>query len=342
MISTLVDALLELSVVGSFSRTGSAIRRRLDSWTEPPVGALAGRTVVLTGPTSGLGRAMADRLAGRGARLVLLGRDPERLAAVRDELAGAHGAAAAEAVVTDMASLASVRAAVHSILESEPRIDVVIDNAGAIFAERETTDDGLEATLATMVVGPFALVSGLLPRLRTTPGARVIAVTSGGMYAQPLDLDDLGWERRPWNGTRAYGQAKRAQVALIREWARRVPSSEVAFTAMHPGWAATPGLAAALPGFARLMGPLLRSADDGIDTAIWLAALPAPAFASGRLFLDRRPRPFDRVPRTRVPNTARRQLWDTAAQLAGIPDPAPDSGPGGAAHPGHLAHGAHR
>ncbi|HSK51745.1 MAG TPA: SDR family NAD(P)-dependent oxidoreductase, partial [Clostridia bacterium] len=337
-----VDALLEVSVVGSFSRTGSAIRRRLDAWTAPPAGALAGRTVVLTGPTSGLGRAMADRLAGLGARLVLLGRDPDRLAAVRDELAGAYGTAAAEAVVTDMASLESVRAAVDTILEREPRIDVVIDNAGAIFAERETTDAGLEATLATMVVGPFALVSGLLPRLRTTPGARVIAVTSGGMYAQPLELDDLGWERRSWNGTRAYGQAKRAQVALIREWARRLPSSEVAFAAMHPGWAATPGLAAALPGFARLMGPLLRSADEGIDTAVWLAALPAPAVASGRLFLDRRPRPFDRVPWTRVPSAARRRLWDTAAQLAGIPDPAPDSGPIGAADPRHLAHGAHR
>jgi NAD(P)-dependent dehydrogenase (short-subunit alcohol dehydrogenase family) len=341
MISTLVDTLLELSVVGSFSRMGSTIRRRLDGWTAPPAGAFAGRTVVLTGPTSGLGRAMADRLAALGARLVLLGRDPERLAAVRDELAGAYGAAAAEAVVTDMASLASVRAAVDTILESESRIDVVIDNAGAIFAERETTEDGLEATFATMVAGPFALVSGLLPRLRTTPGARVIAVTSGGMYAEPLDLDDLGWERRPWNGTRAYAQAKRAQVALIREWARRVPASDVAFTAMHPGWAATPGLAAALPGFAGLMAPLLRSAEEGIDTAVWLAALPAPAFASGQLFLDRRPRPFDRVPWTRVPSSARRRLWDAVARLAGVSDPAPDSGPSTPSSR-HLAHGAHR
>jgi NAD(P)-dependent dehydrogenase (short-subunit alcohol dehydrogenase family) len=273
---------------------------------------------------------MAVRLAGLGARLVLLGRDPARLEEVRGELARAHGTAAVDAVVTDMASLASVRAAVDRILASEPRIDAVIDNAGAIFAERETTGDGLEATLATMVVGPFALVSGLLPRLRTTPGARVIAVTSGGMYAQPLDLDDLGWERRTWNGTRAYGQAKRAQVALIREWARRVPASAVTFTAMHPGWAATPGLAAALPGFARFMGPLLRSAEEGIDTAVWLAALPKPEAASGRLFLDRRPRPFDRVPWTRVPAADRRRLWDAVVRLAGIPDPRPH------------AHGAHR
>ena len=100
-----------------------------------------------------------------------------------------------------------------------------------------------------MVVGPFALIAGLLPLLRRTGRARVVAVTSGGMYAQPLDLDDLQWAGRPLNGPRAYAQAKRAQVALMREWARRVPPGEVAFSAMHPGWADTPGLAAALPGF---------------------------------------------------------------------------------------------
>ena len=98
-----------------------------------------------------------------------------------------------------------------------------------------------------MVVGPFALIAGLLPLLRRTGRARVVAVTSGGMYAQRLDLDDLAWAHRPWNGTRAYAAAKRAQVALIREWARRVPPHDVAFSAMHPGWAATPGLEASLP-----------------------------------------------------------------------------------------------
>ena len=152
--------------------------------------------------------------------------------------------------MADLASLASVRGAAARILETEPRLDVVIDNAGAIFQERSDSPDGIESTLETMVVGPFALITALLPLLRSTGGARVVAVTSGGMYAQRLDLDDLQWEDRPYHGTRAYAAAKRAQVCLIREWARRIPAAEVTFNAMHPGWADTPGISASLPGFA--------------------------------------------------------------------------------------------
>jgi dehydrogenase/reductase SDR family protein 12 len=254
MLKMLIDDLLELSIVGSFSRIGSTVRRRLFEWSEPPAGVLLGRTVLVTGPTSGLGRTMAGRLAGLGARLVLVGRNPVRLEAVRVELAAAYGANRATAVVADMASLHSVRDAVDRIASREPRLDVVIDNAGALFPERTIGPDGIEATLATMVVGPFALTAGLLPLLRRTGHARVVAVTSGGMYAQPLDLDDPAWSRRPWNGTRAYAQAKRAQVALIREWARRVPPDDVAFvewdTGLRPGEAG-PGRADPRVGQAR-------------------------------------------------------------------------------------------
>ena len=113
--------------------------------------------------------------------------------------------------------------------------------------------------LATLVVGPFALIGGLLPLLAGTPGSRVIAVTSGGQYAQALDLDDLQ-NAEPYDGTRAYARAKRAQVSLIREWSRRLGRTGVRFDSMHPGWAATPGLAESLPGFYEAMGPILRTA----------------------------------------------------------------------------------
>jgi NAD(P)-dependent dehydrogenase (short-subunit alcohol dehydrogenase family) len=198
-------------------------------------------------------------------------------------------------------------------------------NAGAIFAERAEGPDGIEATLAVLVVGPFVLVSSLLPLLRRTPGSRVIAVTSGGMYAQGLHLDDLQWQRDGYSGPRAYARAKRAQVALMREWARRLAGSGVSFAAMHPGWANTPGVSASLPGFYGAMGPLLRTPAEGADTIVWLASRADPEASSGRLFLDRRPRPFDRVPATRVPAADRRALWDAIVRLAGVGDPAPDT-----------------
>jgi NAD(P)-dependent dehydrogenase (short-subunit alcohol dehydrogenase family) len=221
-----------------------------------------------------------------------------------------------------MASLHSVRSAVDAILATESGLDVLVDNAGAIYPTRRMSEDGIEATLALMAVGPFALEAGLLPLLKSTPGSRVIAVTSGGMYTQRLPVDDLQYASGTYDGPKAYARAKRAQVSLMREWARRT-RGQVAFTAMHPGWADTPGLAASLPGFYRVMGPLLRTPEQGIDTILWLATHPDPGAISGHLFLDRRARPFDRIRSTRLRPDDRRRLWDAVIGLAGIEDPVP-------------------
>jgi dehydrogenase/reductase SDR family member 12 len=322
-VRSVVDAGLELSIVGSFSRIGIAVRRRLFGWTAAAAEALCGRTVLVTGPTSGLGRAATEALAGLGARVVLVGRSEERLAAVRDALVVAHGEDRFPIVVADMTSLRSVRAAVARVLATESRLDVLVDNAGAIFPERLESPDGIEATLATLVVAPFALEAGLLPLLRRTERSRVVAVSSGGMYTQGVHFDDIRWESEPFSGSRAYARAKRIQVALVREWARRLGPHGVVFNAMHPGWADTPGLSEALPGFHRAMGPLLRTPEEGIDTLVWLATVPATHRASGELFLDRRPRPFDRVPGTRLSAHDRRRLWDVVVALSGEPDPLP-------------------
>jgi len=331
VIARLVDDLLEVSVIGSFSRIGPAVRRRLLRWQNPLAGALAGRTVLVTGPTSGLGRAVTREVAALGARVILLGRSEERLVRLRDELAGLHGEDRFPVVVADMGSLASVRAAVARILETEPRLDVVIDNAGAIYPERIEGPDGIEATLAVLVVGPFALVDGLRPLLERTPSSRVIAVTSGGMYTQRLELDDLQFRSGDYAGARAYARAKRAQTALVRERARRFAGSGVSYSVMHPGWADTPGLADTLPGFYRLMRPLLRTPADGADTIVWLATTPEPSATSGRLYLDRRPRPFDRVRSTRLSAADRGRLWASVAALAGMVGPGAD---GAGSNPG--------
>lgn len=313
---TLLDDLLELLVAPSFARTGYVVRRRLFDWDDPSWWRLDGRTVVLTGPTSGLGREAAGSLAAMGARLVLVGRDASKLATVRDELASQTGNANLSTVVADMSSLSSVRAAADEILAAEQHIDVFIDNAGAMFAERAETPEGFERTFATMVLGPFVLLSRLAPRLAESPDGRVVAVTSGGMYTQALPLDDLMYERGEYQGAKAYARAKRAQVALVREWARRLGPA-VSVTAMHPGWADTPGLAASLPGFRERVGSQLRSAAEGVDTLLWLAAAPRAQIRSGHLYLDRRERPFDRLPSTRLSRADREALWDAIVELTG-------------------------
>lgn len=319
-----MDALLELSVVGSFTKVGFAVRRRAFGWAEPRPDALAGRTVLITGPTSGLGRAAATELATLGARVVLVSRSRDKLAALRDELIATHGEDRFPIVTADMGSLESVRAAVDHVAATESSLDVIIDNAGAIYAERTLSEDGIEQTMATLVLGPFVLVSGLLRMLRRSNDARVIAVTSGGQYAQPLPLVDLQYAAGGYSGAKAYARAKRAQVTLIREWARRLPSSGIAFDAMHPGWAATPGLDASLPGFSGVMGPLLRTPAQGIDTLIWLATAPKGTGGNGELFFDRRPRPFDRAPATRLSADERRALWEHVVAMSGGEDPAPE------------------
>ena len=323
---SLIDEILEVSVVGSFSRAGFWIRRRVFGWGSPPDGSLVGRTVLVTGPTSGLGRETAGQLAALGARVVLVGRSEAKLAVLRDELVALHGEDRFPVVVADMGSLASVRAAVAQVLATEERLDIVVDNAGAIYPDRIIGPDGIEATLTIMAVAPFFLISGLLPLLERTGDARVICVTSGGMYTQPINLDDLQWETEAFSGPRAYARVKRVQVTLVREWARRLRAarrSGVAINAMHPGWADTPGLAEQLPGFYDTMRPVLRSVAEGVDTIIWLATAPGAGTDGGRLYLDRRPRPFDRVPGTRLSATDRRRLWDIVVSLTGDPDPIP-------------------
>jgi len=317
----LIDDLAEVLVVPSFTRTGFVLRRRLYRWQDAESYPMAGRTVVLTGPTSGLGRAAAGSFARMGASLVLVGRDAGRLERTRAGLLAETPGLEAVTIVADMGSLASVRAAAAEILDRVPRIDVIVDNAGTMVPSRQVTPEGFERTFATMVLGPFVLVARLLPRLVESPDARLVAVTSGGMYTQPLPLDDLAYERGGYQGALAYARAKRAQVALVREWARRMRGAGVVANAMHPGWADTPGLEVSLPGFAKIVGGQLRTAAEGVDTTLWLAAAPDARATTGRLFLDRRPRPFDRIPSTRLSRADRVALWNLVLGLTGEPDP---------------------
>lgn len=317
----IVDELAETLVVPSFTRIGYDLRRLLFHW--PPLEHLPmhGRAVAVTGATSGLGEVTAEALAGLGARVLLIARDREKAETTRRRITRTTGNENLAVYVGDLSNLSAVRGLVEEIRTQETRLDVLINNAGSLLTERRTSVDGYEMTFATMVLGPFVLTRGLMPLLEQSDDARVITVTSGGMYTQALRLDDLQMERVPYRGTVAYARAKRAQVVLTRVWAAQQRGSTVVVHAMHPGWADTPGIEASLPAFHRLLRPLLRTPEQGADTIVWLAAAAEGAGSTGRLWLDRRPRKFDRLARTRVSAQDARRLWDACRALT---DPAAD------------------
>jgi dehydrogenase/reductase SDR family member 12 len=314
-IERITDDAIELLVVPSFTRIGYDVRRRLFDWQSLDQLSMQGRVVAVTGSTSGLGELTAVTLARLGARVLVLARDRTKAEGTRQRIRHEAGSDDVGTYLVDMSDLDAVRAVADEIRRAEPRLDLLIHNAGALLNERQESVDGHEMTFATMVLGPFVLTRELMPLLERSDDARVITVTSGGMYTQSLHLDDLQLSAERYRGTIAYARAKRAQVVLTQLWAQRYRDRPVVFHAMHPGWADTPGLEASLPGFRRLVGPLLRDGAQGADTIVWLAAAAEPAASSGRLWLDRRPRPVDKLPGTRVGDAEAQALWEACERL---------------------------
>jgi len=220
-------------------------------------------------------------------------------------------------VVADLASLDAVRSAARQVTASVPGIDVLIHNAGALVHDRRTTVDGIELTAQVHVVAPFLLTTLLLPQLQASEDGRVVFVSSGGMYTRRLDVDALEHPPEPFDGVRTYAEAKRAQVVLTDLWTHHPAGRGISFHATHPGWADTPGVQESLPGFRRVMRPLLRSPEQGADTMAWLAAAPEPLEANGAFWLDRRPRATTVLPWTRTPDGEAERLWNWCVALSG-------------------------
>ena len=323
-----LDAALDASVVGGFSRLGYLLRRGVERWGPPP--GIPGANAVVVGASSGIGRAIAVGLAAAGAEVCLVGRDERRLAeaaaaADRARVAGSAGSAGsggngrpARTASVDVTDAVATGAFVRRLADEHDRLTVLVHAAGNLLRRHTVVADGTEATVATHVLAPFRLTLLLAPLLRAG-GGRIVTVSSGGMYLARLDVARLDPGPAAYDGRRAYALAKRAQVVLADLWADRL-GGDVASYAQHPGWVDTPGLASGLPGFTHL-GPLLRRPDEGADTAVWLAAGGALPERRG-FYHDRHRRSLHRLPATTMPPaTAAAEaaaLWGFCAERTGL------------------------
>ena len=314
-----VDTLLDRSVVLGYSKVGLAVRRRLATWpADPPAGCLAGKDVAVTGASSGLGTATALGLARLGARVHLVVRDDSKGEQVRAELARAVPSASFELWRCDISDLDDVRRFSSTFGDAVPALAGLVHNAGAMPPQRTTSPQGHELTMALHVLGPLLMTDLLLGSLAAGRG-RVVMVTSGGMYTQPLPDSDPEYLSTPYKPATAYARSKRTQVSLLPVLAERWGSAGVDVHATHPGWADTPGVVESLPTFRKLTGPVLRSAAQGADTTVWLTAVQPPP-PTGQLWHDRRPRPFHVLGKTRETDEQRLAMWDWAREAAQLPN----------------------
>jgi dehydrogenase/reductase SDR family protein 12 len=309
-----LGALVDPTIVLSFSRTGFAIHGLAFRTGDLDVD-LSGRRCLVTGANSGIGFETALGLADLGAEVGLLCRSRERGEAAVARIREVTGNPRVWLEVLDVSSLAAVRK-VAARLNGE-RVDVLVHNAGTLPDRRIETAEGFELALATHVVGPHLLTGLLRPALERSPDARVVWVSSGGMYTRRLTVSDPNWTRRPYDGVLAYAETKRAQVVLAELWAEVFRGTSVVVNAMHPGWADTPSVRTSLPVFHRVTRAILRTPAEGADTVVWLAAAPSAHEWTGRFFLDRTPRRTHLLPFTRETAEERRALWQHCEAWSG-------------------------
>ena len=274
-----------------------------------------GKVCVVTGATSGIGKAAAAALARQGAQVVLVGRDRRRAEAAAAEM-GAVSTVPPKVEIADLTSMEQVRALAGRLASLE-RIDVLINNAGLVLGERRVTQDGFEHVFAVNHLAPFLLTNLLLPKLTGSAPARVITVTSDAHSAASLDLDDPGLEHG-WNSWRSYANSKLANILFTRELARRLDGTGVTANCAHPGVVRT--------GFGRESRPLLRfgltlarpfllSPERGADTIVYLASSPDVAGETGGYYVKRQRREPSAAARD---DAAARKLWDVSEKMTGL------------------------
>jgi NAD(P)-dependent dehydrogenase (short-subunit alcohol dehydrogenase family) len=294
----MLDALLDKTLLG-YTSLGYRWREH------PPVDEdLSGRVALVTGATSGLGRAAAKELARLGATVIIVGRNPRKTERVAAAIRNDTGSSKVRTEIADLSSMREVRDLAARI---EPPLHLLVNNAGVLLDDRSETDEGFETTFATNLLGHFLLTKLLVDKLEAP--ARIINISSGGMYTQRIHVDDLQLSERRYDGTVAYARTKRGQVILTEMWAEKLRDRGIVVHAMHPGWADTPGVSRSLPTFYKLTKPLLRTPEQGADTIVWLCASEEAGRSTGLFWHDRRPRPTHRMRGTRETPKERETLW---------------------------------
>jgi len=284
---------------------------------DPKEAPIHGKVVVITGATSGIGQIAATRLAALGARLVLVARDRRRADATLARLREAGPNVAHRALIADLSILAEVKRVGREIAAAEPRVDVLINNAGNIFPTRQVTPDGLECTFATNHMAYFVLTHELRERLVASAPARVVNTASAAHIGRSLDFDDLQLTRK-YGIMTAYGRSKLANILFTRELARRLAGAGVTANCLHPGLVAT-GLGQRTGGFfalaVRFVMLFAGSPEPGAQTVVHLASSPEVASVTGAYFISSRQ--AEAKPAARDDLAARR-LWDESERIAGF------------------------
>jgi retinol dehydrogenase 14 len=279
---------------------------------------MAGKTVLITGGTGGIGRATAIGLASLGARVGITGRDRARAEAAAAAIAKESGNPAIDVFVADMSSQAEVRRLAAEVLAAYPKLDVLINNVGGFWSHRHVTADGLEHTFALNHLAPFLLTSLLLDRLRMSAPARIVTVASAAQGMGAIDFADLMGERK-YSGQSAYNQSKLANVMFTYELARRLDGSGVTATVLHPGMTNTSfsseDPSRLLAPLVAVMRPFMRKPAKGAETPIFLASSPDVAGITGKYFADL----AEKEPNTTSHDRATTgRLWEISADLVGL------------------------
>jgi len=302
--------------VAMFSRYG--FKRGTKRWL-PMSGFMDNKHVVITGANSGLGLATTIAMAEAGAKLTLVIRNAECLGSLQEEIREKTGRDDIRIELADLSLMADVDALAKRLLAKGEPIDVLINNAGALFNEHGLTSEGIERSFALLLLSPWHLTRQLHTLLvnHDTP-ARVINVVSGGMYAEQLVCKRLIMRAETYAGPTAYARAKRGLTVMSELWAQAWQDDNIVVNAMHPGWADTPGVQSALPTFRKVTQRILRNSEEGADTIVWLARATEADKITGQLFLDREPRTPYLLKKTMESPTERAKLEPFLAEQLAI------------------------